>query len=250
MADFLNRTELLFGEEGMARVQGAKVIVIGIGGVGSWCAEALVRSGICHLTIADADAVAESNINRQVMATQSTVGRSKVEAMKERLLEINPEAEIRIIEKIFDAESADDFHLEEYDYIIDAIDSLKDKRVLLMKGSRCPGTMFSSMGSALKCDPTRIRTAEFWEVRGCPLGSIIRKRMRQNGETTVKPIICVYDDEVLENRAVKIKDDGSAQFLNKAVTNGSLCHITGIFGFTLAGLVLQDIYNSLMSCQR
>ena len=174
-----NRLNLLLGEETMERVLNKRVIIFGVGGVGSWCAESLVRSGISHLTIVDSDRVCITNVNRQLQATTKTVGQVKVEVLKERLLEINPQAEINAVQEIYSAENAELFQLETYDYIIDAIDSLKDKIHLILHATECPGKLFSAMGAALKMDPTKIQVAEFWEVKGCPLASIIRKRLRK-----------------------------------------------------------------------
>ena len=163
------RSELLLGNEAMGNIASKRVIIFGVGGVGSWCAESLVRSGIKHLTIVDSDRVCITNINRQLMATSKTVGQVKVDALKERLLSINPSADITALQQIFTAETADSFDIGNYDYIIDAIDSLKDKALLILMATRTEAKFFSSMGAALKLDPTRIKTAEFWKVQGDPL---------------------------------------------------------------------------------
>lgn len=237
--DIFNRARLLVGEEGMERIGAARVLQFGVGGVGSWCAESLVRTGVMHLTIVDADDVNVTNVNRQLMATTRTVGRSKVEAMKERLLEINPSAQITSIHALFTPESAPAFHLEDYDYVIDCIDSLKDKTALIELASHSPATLFSSMGAALKIDPTRIRVAEFWDVHGDPLARAIRKKFRKEGRTTGKPVLCVYSEELLENQGEA--QEPAQEIVRKACVNGSLAHITAIFGHSLAGLVLMDI---------
>lgn len=238
MTDIFNRTELLLGHTTMEDMAHTRVIIFGVGGVGSWCAESLIRSGIGHLTIVDCDCVAESNINRQLEATTKTVGRVKVEAMRERLLEINPDADILAINAVYTNESNVDFHLDQYDYIIDCIDSLKDKVALLLNASATGAKVLSSMGAALKVDPTQIKVAEFWKVRGCPLGAALRKKMKRSKTKPLQPIECVYSEEVLENKGIT---DETCDY--KAVINGSLSHITGIFGFTIAGLVMKDIYN-------
>lgn len=235
-----SRAERLLGTDVMSRLSSLRVIIFGVGGVGSWCAEALVRSGVRHLTLVDGDVVNPSNVNRQLMATTRTVGRPKVEALRERLLDINPEADITPIQAVYNKESAPDFHLEQYDYIIDAIDSLKDKAALIVEASALPGTLFSSMGAACKADPTRIKVAEFWEVRGCPLGAALRKKLRKEKTLPAKPFLCVYDDEVLPNLGDSSLADNEGNSA-KAVINGTLAHITGIFGFTLAGLVIRDM---------
>ena len=181
---YSNRTELLVGPDVLARLHEVRVILFGVGGVGSWCAEGLVRSGVRHLTLVDADRISESNVNRQLMATRRTVGQVKVEALRERLLEIDPEAEIVCLQKVFSAETAGEFCLDGYDYILDAIDSLKDKGELILRGTRTPAVFFSAMGAALKVDPTQVRVAEFWNVRGCPLG---RRFARNSSRTTPGP---------------------------------------------------------------
>ena len=238
MDDIFNRARLLLGEENMERIASRRVLLLGVGGVGSWCAESLVRSGIVQLTIVDADCVNITNVNRQLMATTRTVGRPKVEVLKERLLEINPSAQIVAVQELFTAENAAGFQLDSYDYIIDCIDSLKDKTALIELASHSPATLFSSMGAALKIDPTRIRVAEFWDVHGDPLARAIRKKFRKEGRETGKPVLCVYSDELLENQG-PAQEPSAQDIIKKACVNGSLAHITAIFGHTLAGLVLQ-----------
>lgn len=223
----------------MERISRARVLLMGVGGVGSWCAEGLVRSGISHLAIVDSDDVAQSNINRQLMATVQSVGRPKVEVLKERLLQINPEAEIKALKQTYSDENYSDFGMDEYDYIIDAIDSLKDKASLIVRATATKACFFSSMGAALKTDPQQVRVAEFWDVKGCPLGSALRKKLRREKSLPSKPFLCVYDEEVLENKGDALEEPDHG----KAVVNGTMAHITAIFGFTLSGLVLQDILN-------
>ena len=226
------RSELLLGDEAMSRIAENRVIVFGVGGVGSWCAESLVRSGIKHLTIVDSDRVCITNVNRQLMATTKTVGRVKVDALKERLLTINPSAEIIALQQVFTAETASEFHLEEYDYIIDAIDSLKDKALLILMATQTKAKFFSSMGAALKLDPTRIKIAEFWKVTGDPLARALRNRFKRDKTFPKRKFQCVYSDELLENqKPIDPNDRG----------NGSIVHITAVFGFMLAGLVIQDV---------
>ena len=233
------RSELLLGDEAMCHIGEKRVIIFGVGGVGSWCAESLVRSGIKHLTIVDSDRVCITNINRQLMATSKTVGQVKVEALKERLLSINPSAEINALQQIFTAETAESFDIGSYDYIIDAIDSLKDKALLILMatspflgGSEREVKFFSSMGAALKLDPTRIKIAEFWKVQGDPLARALRKRFKRDGQYPKRKFLCVYSDELLENKKpIDPEDKG----------NGTIAHITAIFGFMLAGLVIQDV---------
>lgn len=254
-----NRAQLLLGSDAMERLSSIKVIIFGVGGVGSWCAESLVRSGISHMTVVDSDRVCITNINRQLMATVKTVGQVKVEALKDRLLTINPMAEIDARQQIFSEETADSFCLDSYDYIIDAIDSLKDKRLLIEMACNTKAVFFSSMGAALKMDPTRIKVAEFWKVEGCPLARALRQRFKRLKRKPARKFLCVYSDELLENKGhnascgtekcmcPKAKNGpGDAALLNhewcssKAQINGSLMHITAIFGMTIAGLVVKD----------
>jgi tRNA A37 threonylcarbamoyladenosine dehydratase len=225
------RAELLLGDEAMSRIAEKRVIIFGVGGVGSWCAESLVRSGIRKLTIVDSDCVSVTNINRQLMATTKTVGQVKVDALKERLLTINPSAEITALQQVFNADSASQFGLEEYDYIIDAIDSLKDKALLILLACQTKAKLFSSMGAALKLDPTRIKTAEFWKVTGDPLARALRNRFKRDKQFPKRKFQCVFSDELLENKMPIDPDDKG---------NGSIVHITAIFGMMLAGLVVQD----------
>ncbi len=256
-----HRAELLLGKDKIEFIGSRKVILFGIGGVGSWCAESLIRTGVKDLTIVDSDRVCITNVNRQMMATSKTVGQVKTEALKSRLLEINPEASITSLQKIYSKDTAADFNLDDYDVIIDAIDSLGSK-VHLIKTATCTNALFvSSMGAALKVDPTRIRVDNFWKVQGCPLARKIRKMVRKHGEPK-RNFICVYSDEVLDNAGIDILENaaitdnpapttetapGDPELANhkwdnhKAAINGSLAHITAIFGFTLAGLVIKEL---------
>ncbi len=255
------RTELLFGKDRMENVMSKKVLIFGIGGVGSWCAESLIRSGIQYLTIVDSDRVCITNINRQLHATTLTVGEVKTDALKKRLLEINPDAEITAIQKIYNMANHDLFELDKYDFIIDAIDSLGSKVHLIRQATRTNAVFLSSMGASLKLDPTKIRVAEFWDVIGCPLGSKIRKMIRK-GDLPAKKFRCIYSDELLENKGSgsscgtekclcpkNTNAKGDPELADhewcsqKAVINGTVAHITAIFGFMLAGLVIQDIYD-------
>lgn len=240
-SEIFNRSRLLLGDETMRRLDEARVIIFGIGGVGSWCAESLVRTGLTHLTLVDSDRVSVTNINRQLMATTSSIGEPKTEALRARLLDINPEADIQIRTETFNEESAASFNLDSYDYIIDAIDSLKDKALLINMATRTKAGFYSSMGAALKLDPTRVRTAEFWDVKGCPLARTLRQRFKKSGIRPARKFKCVYSDELLPNAGASsplIIDDLTP---GKACANGSLMHITAIFGLTLAGLLISAV---------
>ncbi len=257
-----NRTALLVGQDVMRAIAQTNVIIFGVGGVGSWCAESLVRSGIRRLTIVDSDRICITNVNRQLMATPLNVGAVKVEALKERLLQINPQAKILALQEIYSRQTADSFHLENYDYIIDAIDSLENKAHLILQATQLKNTFYSSMGAALKMDATQIEVAEFWKIQGCPLARAIRQKFKRHKTFPAKKFKCVYSPEVLPNLGQATTcgtsacicpktqiGQGKLDLLNhewcstKAQINGTMAHITAIFGFTLAGLVMQDLYN-------
>lgn len=240
MEGIYDRSALLLGNVAMERMAKARVIVFGVGGVGSWTAEALVRSGIIHITIVDFDNVSTTNINRQLPATAATVGEAKVEAMKRRLLEINPTAEITAINGLYSPETADLYDLDSYDYVIDAIDSLRDKALLILNATRSRAKLFSSMGAALKLDPSKIEITEFWKVTGCRLAAALRQRFKRGGEFPARKFKVVYSPEIVPNKG-ECNESLDGNPINKVHVNGSLVHITGIFGLTLASLVINDI---------
>ena len=225
-SNIFSRAELLLGTDTMQRLARTRVILFGVGGVGSWCAEALVRSGVGHLTMVDFDRVDVTNVNRQLMATSTTVGQVKVDALRQRLLTINPQADVVAVQQTYTQETADQFVLDDYDYVIDAIDSLPDKALLILRACQSEARLFSSMGAALKLDPTRVKTAEFWRVVGDPLARALRNRFKRNATFPRRKFQCVYSDERVEA---------------KGMGKGSLVHITAVFGCVLAGLVLQDV---------
>ena len=273
------RTELLLGEDNLKRINEARVLIFGLGGVGSWCAESLVRSGIRKMTIVDSDRVCVTNCNRQLMATSKTVGQVKVEALKERLLEINPKAEIEALQKIYEPESADSFHMEEYDVIVDAIDSLSEKADLILRATSLPKHILfvSSMGAALRIDPFQVRKAEFWKVKGDPLARALRKKFKKQGKHPGRKFYCVYSEEKpMQNMGVNHscgtsacmcpkakllsgdREKGTAVYdapgdqrlvehewcSSKAQINGSLCHITAIFGMAITGIVIGSLVDT------
>ncbi len=268
--DIFNRTALLTGTDKLDEFTRKRIIIFGVGGVGSWTAETLVRTGYTDITIVDADRVAVSNINRQLPATSSTVGEIKVDVMRRLLLDINPEANITAIHGFYNANTAGNFDLTSYDYIVDAIDSLSDKALLIMHatdamaqtrhitpdntGSR-QTAFYSSMGAALKLDPSRIHVDEFWKVKGCPLAAALRRKFKKSGIFPTRKFQCVYSDELIPNRPLSApiiksvttdnntEPSGTANYspmnFNKVATNGSLMHITAIFGITLASLIIR-----------
>lgn len=229
-----SRTTALLGEKSMAQLQSVRVILFGIGGVGSWCAEALVRTGLTHLTIVDDDIVQASNINRQLPATQETIGRPKVEVLRERLLSINPEAEIIAIQQRYTTETSFNFpygasrsvELSTFNFIIDAIDDVPAKTDLIIRASRVRGAkVFSSMGAALRFDPTQVRVAELFDVKGDALAKAVRARMKKLDLKPSKKIRCVY----------------SLEQAQRCESRGSLMQVTAVFGLTLASLVINAI---------
>lgn len=231
MEEYFLRSEALLGAETMEALRTKRVIIFGVGGVGSWCAETLVRTGLTHLTIVDGDTVQPSNINRQLPATHATIGRPKVEALRERLLAINPEAEITAIQEYYGQnglakETAFDFQLPTFDFLIDAIDDVQAKTDLLLFASRIHGLkIFSSMGAALRLDPTKVTTGELMTVKGDALARAVRERMKRMNAKTRKKIRCVYSTEQAQ----------------KCDTRGSLMQVTAVFGCTLAGLVIGNV---------
>ena len=184
------------------------------------------------MTIVDNDCVSISNINRQLMATTKTVGQVKVDALKQRLLDINPDVEVTALHQVFTEDTAESFNLSDYDYVIDAIDSLKDKALLIDMTCKTKARLFSSMGAALKMDPARVKVDEFWKVNGDPLARALRNHFKKRKTFPKKKFKCVFSDELLKN--MEKNDDDVLH------TNGSLVHITAIFGLTLAALVIKD----------
>ena len=226
------RLSLITGSEVMEKLSKTNVIIFGVGGVGSWCAEALVRCGVGKISIVDYDTVCRSNINRQLQAATSTLGQSKVLVLKKRLLEINPLCEVSVFNQLFCLESAPLFNIENADYVIDAIDSVKHKIDLIETVCNANVTLFSSMGMALKINPLKIKIASIWETRGCPLARLVRQGLRKRG--FCKDFSVVYSDELLTN-ASKIEN-------NKPV-NGSIVTVTAGAGLLLANMVIQNLYS-------
>lgn len=220
----------------MTRLSQTRVIIFGLGGVGSWCAEALARTGIGYFTLVDSDCVDITNINRQMPALHSTVGQAKVEVVSRRIIDINPSAEITVIQGRYTQETAADFGIENYSFAIDAIDSLADKADLILRCTN-PETapkegFFSSMGAARKMDIGKIDVAEFWKVEGCPLARALRTRFRKTDKYPRRKFKCVYSPETLPHR---MPTDGP---------NGTFAHATAAFGLRLAQLVVNAVYTS------
>ena len=237
------RILLLTGPEAAKALEKSRVIVVGIGGVGSWCAEALVRSGIGKIFIVDSDIVCISNINRQVQALKTTVGRLKTEVLEERLKEINPLCEVSSFPRLFSKETADFFDISGADYVIDAIDTLEYKLDLIEIAVSAGKKLYSSMGMAKKLDPALIKTADIWETGGCPLARLVRQGLRKRGFSG--NFTAVYsaerNNELREqheleesHEIIKIPNSGKTPI-------GSAVPVTATAGMILASLVIRDV---------
>jgi len=231
-----SRTELLLGKEALQRLSALRVIVFGTGGVGSWCAEALVRAGIGNITIVDDDTVAVSNLNRQLCALHSTLGQAKVDVMARRLADINPQCRITAMRSRYTPETSAAFALQDYDVVIDAIDSLADKAHLILTVTALPRTtaLFSSMGAALKTDAALIADAEFWDVKGCPLARALRQRFRRTQMFPARKFRCVYSPQLVTNRREPTDTPATGQ-----QPNGTVVWATAAFGLRLAQLAVS-----------
>jgi tRNA threonylcarbamoyladenosine dehydratase len=250
------RATLLVGRAAMARMAASRVTVFGLGGVGSWCAEALARTGFRRLTLVDSDTVCVTNVNRQAQATALNVGAVKAEELRRRLLEINPQGDFIAIRSAFDERTSGQFDLSQCDYVVDAIDSLKNKVLLLEQCARQGVKFYSSMGAAARLDPAQIRTGTLDQTRMCPLARAVREGLRKR-HVPLREVTCVYSLEpplapvgaaecgtgaclcqpAPPGNAAAVPD----WCLNKARINGAMVHVTAVFGFTLAGLVVRDI---------
>lgn len=246
------RLQLLVGTPVLDLLRESRAIVFGVGGVGGWCAEALVRSGIGHLTIVDNDDICVTNVNRQLQATTGNVGKSKVGELRDRLVSIHPRVRLEAIDEVYEKSNRDRFDLHSYDYVIDAIDSYTHKLDLIEHAWEIGARFYSSMGAASRLDITKIRTASVWDATMDPFAKILRKGLRRRGfqgdfqvvysvEEPIAPVertsvacgthqcFCHHDDP-----------DHKDWCSSKVVINGSAVHITASFGMALSGLVLQD----------
>ena len=254
------RTTLLLGRPAMEQMARRRVIIFGLGGVGSWCAEALVRTGFAHLTLVDSDTICVTNVNRQVQATAHNVGAVKAEELRKRLLEINPHANITALRTAYDEQTQSQFDLAQYDYAVDAIDSLKNKVLLIEHCARSGVKFYCSMGAAARLDPTQIRTSTLDQIQGCRLARVVRQELRRR-KVPLTSVTCVHSLEpALEpvGRAacgtsaclcVPEKPGQENEFPDwcstKARINGAVVHVTAIFGLTLAGLIIRDLLANL-----
>lgn len=223
MESIFERTGQLLGGENMEKLARSRVAVFGVGGVGGYVVEALARCGVGTLELTDADVVAPSNINRQIIATVSTLGRPKVEAARDRVLDINPDCRVNIHKIFYLPETADRFDFREYDYVVDAIDTVSGK-LMLAEQARDAGTpIISSMGAGNKLDPTAFRVADIYDTRVCPLAKVMRRELRRRGIEALK---VVYSEE---------------EPLKRGGTPGSVSFVPSVAGLILAGEVIKDL---------
>ena len=232
--EFLSRTELLLGEDGVKRLSEASVIIFGVGGVGGYALEALVRSGVEKIALVDADTVSLSNINRQIIATRDTVGRPKVEVARERALSINPDAKIRTFPIFYEEKTENEIDLSEYDYVIDAIDTVTSKLRLIENAKSAGVSIISSMGAGNKLDPTAFKVADVYKTSVCPLARVIRTELKRRG---IKKLKCVYSEEP----AIKAVAQNDENIPKNRHTPASLATIPSVVGLIIANEVIKDI---------
>ena len=248
MLNQFSRTELMFGKDGMEKLKNARVAVFGIGGVGGYTVEALVRSGIRYLDLIDDDKVCLTNINRQIIATRKTVGKYKVNVMKERILEINPDAVVTTHQCFYSAETADQFDFSQYDYIVDAIDTVSAKIEMVLRAQEKNVPIISCMGAGNKLDPTGFEVADIYKTSVCPLAKVMRKELKVRG---IKKLKVVYSQELpkkpIEDMAASCKTNcicppgNVSKCTMKRQIPGSNSFVPATAGLILAGEVIKDI---------
>lgn len=237
--NWLERTELLLGSEKCETLRNAHVLVVGLGGVGAYAAEMIARAGVGQMTVADADVVSESNINRQLIALHSTIGRPKAQLVAERLHDINPEIKLTVVEKyIKDEETYTLLDSARFDYVVDAIDTLSPKLALILGciDRRIP--IVSSMGAGAKTDPTRLEIADISKTHHCPLAHMLRKRLHKAGIR--KGFKAVFSPEPIREGAIVECDER-----NKKSNAGTISYIPAMFGIGCASVVIRDLINEL-----
>ena len=239
MNNWLERTELLLGEEKLARLRSANVLVVGVGGVGAYAAEMIVRAGVGRMTIADADKVSETNIKRQLVALHSTVGREKCEVLAERLRDINPDLELKMVNRfIKDSETDTLLDSEKFDYVVDAIDTLSPK-LALIKGALDRGIrLVSSMGAGAKCDPTLMEIKDIAKTHHCPLAHMLRKRLHKIG--IKRGFRAVFSPEPVREGAMILCEEQ-----NKKSNVGTISYIPALFGIGCASVVIRDLIGEM-----
>lgn len=231
------RTEALLGEEAMEKLYGARVAVFGIGGVGSFAAEALVRSGIGEIDIIDNDIVCESNLNRQLLALHSTLGHPKVRVMESRMKDIYPDVKVHVWETFVDKDTIDEFPFDEYDYIVDAIDTVTSKLLLIEKAKACDVPVISSMGVGNKLYPEKLHITDISKTSVCPLAKVMRRELKVRG---IKKVKVLFSDEI----PVKLQKsaEGDEPSLNKKrVSPGSISFVPSVAGLMIAGEVVRNL---------
>jgi len=241
--NFLTRTELLIGKEAIAKLRQSTVAIFGIGGVGSFAAEALGRCGIGNLVLVDHDIINESNINRQIHATSKTINCYKVDIMKERLIEINPKIKIKTFTKMYNDLSKEELLSKEYDYVVDAIDTISGKVSLIINCIEKDIPIISSMGAGNKLDPTKFMVADIYETKMCPLAKIIRRELKKYGIDSLK---VVYSTEKPIIPAIKTGEKiGNSSLINNKVL-GSISFVPSAAGLILSSVVVNDLINGLL----
>jgi tRNA A37 threonylcarbamoyladenosine dehydratase len=248
MLNQFSRTELLFGKEAMERIFAARVAVFGIGGVGGYAVEALARSGVGTLDLVDDDRVCLTNLNRQIIATRKTVGKYKVDVAKERILEINPDAAVNTYQCFYTPETASQFDFTQYDYVIDAIDTVTGKLSLVMQAGEAGTPIISCMGAGNKLDPTAFEVADIYETSVCPLARVMRTELRKRGVKHLKVVysreqpIQPVDDMAISCREHCICPPGTARkCTERRAIPGSTAFVPAVAGLILAGEVIKDI---------
>ena len=239
MLDQFSRTELLLGKTAMKRLAKCRVAVFGIGGVGGYVCEALARSGVGALDLIDDDKVALSNLNRQIIATTKTVGEYKTDVMKERILEINPEAEVNTYKCFFLPENASDFPFDKYDYVVDAIDTVTAKIELVMQCQKAGVPIMSSMGAGNKLDPTKFRVADIYKTQMDPLAKVMRRELKKRG---IKKLKVVYSEEepvIQAEDATAVQADRPGS--KRRGIPGSTAYVPSVAGLIIAGEVIKDL---------
>lgn len=241
MSDWFSRTQLIFGADNMQRLKNARVAVFGVGGVGGYTVEALARSGVGTLDLIDDDKVCLSNINRQIIATTKTVGQYKVDVAKERILEINPDAKVNVHQMFYLPETKDHFCFEDYDYIVDAIDTVTGKIQLVLQAQEAGTPIISSMGAGNKINPAQFEVTDIYKTSVCPLAKVMRRELKNRG---IKKLKVVYSKEK-PLRPVKDTDtscsaDGGKSMGKRAIP-GSTAFVPSTVGLIIASEVIKDI---------
>ena len=237
MLDEFSRTELLFGREGMERLARARVAVFGLGGVGGYAMEALARSGVGALDLVDSDRISLTNLNRQILATRRTLGQYKADAARDRVLEINPAAKVRACRVFYGPETAGTFDFTQYDYVVDAIDTVTGKLALIQQAQAAGTPVISCMGAGNKLDPTAFRVADIYATSVCPLARVMRKELKKRG---IRQLKVVYSQEPPRTPEGALYQETLAGQERRQVP-GSNGFTPSVAGLILAGEVLKDL---------